>query len=75
MGVRTAVTLSALCSAIAGAILLFAPDEASRVLIPGSGGPILVQLLGAAFLGFGSANWIARGDFCLYGAEPCYSRT
>lgn len=61
MGVRTGVTFSALCSAIAGALLLFAPDEASRVLILGSGGPILVQLLGAALLGFGSANWIARG--------------
>jgi hypothetical protein len=61
MRVHTGVTISALCSGIAGAMLLFAPDEASRVLIPGSGGPVLVQLLGAAFLGFGSANWIARG--------------
>ena len=58
---RTGVTVSALCSAITGAMLLFAPDEAGRVLIPGAGGPVLVQLFGAALLGFGLANWTARG--------------
>lgn len=55
--VRAGVTASALCFAIAGAMLLFAPDEA----MPGSGRPVLVQLLGAALLGYGAANWIARG--------------
>lgn len=59
--VRAGVTVSALCLAIVGAVLLFAPDEASRVLMPGSGRPVLVQLLGAALLGCGTANWIARG--------------
>jgi hypothetical protein len=61
IGVRTGVTVSALCLAIVGAMLLFAPDEASSVLMPGCGHPVLVQLLGAALLGFGAANWIARG--------------
>ena len=61
MNARNGVTISALCSSIVGAILLFAPDEASRVLMLVSGDPILAQLLGAALLGFGAANWTARG--------------
>ena len=46
---------------IFGAALLFAPDEVSGVILPTAGGDTLVQLLGAALLGFGAMNWIARG--------------
>lgn len=59
--VRMGVTLSALGLAGAGAGLLFAPDEASSMLAPGSGGSILVQLLGAALLGWGASTWMVRG--------------
>ena len=59
--VRAGVALSALCLATFGALLLFAPEELSGVLVPGANGGPLVQLLGAALLGFGAMNWIARG--------------
>ena len=59
--VRVGVTVSALCLAIFGALLLFAPAEVSGVLLPVAGRHPLVQLLGAALLGFGAMNWIARG--------------
>jgi hypothetical protein len=42
-------------------MLLFVPDAVSGVFMPGGSGGPLVQLLGAALLGFGAANWIARG--------------
>ena len=43
--------------ALAGAVLLFAPRE----VMPASHPPVLVQLIGAALLGFALANWTARG--------------
>jgi hypothetical protein len=55
------VTVSALCLAIVGAVLLFAPVEAGNVLMPGSSRPVFVQLIGAALLGYAIANWTARG--------------
>jgi hypothetical protein len=61
MDVRTSVTVFAVCLAVAGAVLLFAPDEASSMLAPGSSHSILVQLLGAALLGWAVAIWTARG--------------
>jgi hypothetical protein len=42
-------------------MLLLAPQEAANVLVPGSSHPILVQVLGGALVGFGIANWTARG--------------
>jgi hypothetical protein len=60
-GVRVGVALSAVCLAAFGAMLLFAPGELSAGLGPSAGADPLVQLLGAALLGFGAANWIARG--------------
>ncbi|MGH9373061.1 MAG: hypothetical protein ACRD15_16190 [Vicinamibacterales bacterium] len=59
--VRSAVTASAMCFAAIGVLLLFAP-EASGQVARGSGGGPLAQLLGAALLGFGTMNWIARGS-------------
>lgn len=61
MSARIGATVSALCLGIAGAALLFAPHEAGDMLMPGSSRPVLVQLIGAALLGFGVANWTARG--------------
>ena len=54
---RAGVTAFALCMAVVGALLLLAPRE----MLPDAGRPVLVQLLGAALLGYASANWIARG--------------
>jgi hypothetical protein len=65
--VRSAVTLSALCFAVIGVLLLFAPEEVGSIFIPradrgiGDDG-LLLQLLGAALLGFGAMNWTARGS-------------
>ena len=56
------MTVSALCMAIFGAMLLFAPNEVSRLLLPDVRGPVLAQLLGAALLGCAAANWTARGS-------------
>lgn len=59
--VRAGVALSALCAAALGAMLLFAPEEVSRALAPDAGANPLMPLLGAALLGFGAMNWVARG--------------
>ena len=59
---RSGMTVSALSMAILGAMLLFAPNEVSRLLLPDVGGPVLAQLLGAALLGSASANWTARSS-------------
>lgn len=59
--IRSAVALSALCFAAIGVLLLFAPEEVGGAVIPLAGGP-LVQLLGAALIGFGVMNWTARGS-------------
>jgi len=57
----TAVGASAIAFAVVGALLLFAPDEFSRALIPTADSGPLMQVLGAALLGFASMNWLARG--------------
>ncbi len=59
---RSGVALSALSLAALGALLLFAPKEMAESLIAGTDGGPLVQLLGAALLGFAAMNWIARGS-------------
>lgn len=59
--VRAGVTLSAVCFAVLGAMLLFTPEDVSGSLEPGARGHALAQLLGAALLGFAAMNWIARG--------------
>jgi len=60
--VGSAVAISALCFAAIGVLLLFAPGEVGRTLIPRADGGPLVQLLGAALLGVGAMNWTARGS-------------
>jgi hypothetical protein len=59
--VRIGVTTSAICLAVAGVLLLFAPREAGNALLPGVSADGLFQLLGAALLGFAAMNWTARG--------------
>lgn len=55
--VATYAVLLALC----GGALLFVPSEVGSLVSGGAGGtPLLVQLLGAAFLGFAAATWVAR---------------
>jgi hypothetical protein len=55
------MTVSTVCLALFGVLLLFAPEEVSRLLGPEASNHALIPLLGAAFLGFASMNWIARG--------------
>jgi hypothetical protein len=60
--VNIAVTISALCLGAAGLLLLFAPRETGDALVPAAAGAdAVLQLLGAAFLGFAMMNWTARG--------------
>jgi hypothetical protein len=70
--VRMGVTVSALCLAVVGAVLLFAPVEAGNLLMPGLSRPVLVQLIGAAPVGYGITNWTARGALLggIYGRAP-----
>jgi hypothetical protein len=60
--VSAAVAVSALCFALVGVSLLFAADEVGGALGPAGGSRPLLQLLGAALLGFAAMNWIARGS-------------
>lgn len=55
------MTVYAVGLAVCGALLLFAPEDVSRFLVSESSDHALMQLLGAALLGFGATNWIARG--------------
>jgi hypothetical protein len=55
------MTVSAVGLAVLGALLLFAPEDMSGLLVREAGEGALVQLLGAALLGFGATHWIARG--------------
>ena len=55
------VSVSAVCMAIAGAVLIFAPHEVRDVLAWGGDRPVMIQVLGAALYGYGVANWTARG--------------
>lgn len=53
---------SSVCLAIAGIGCLFLPNETLSLLgVPGNS-DIVVQVLGALYLGFAAANWIARGS-------------
>jgi hypothetical protein len=54
------MTAVALFCACIGLGLLVAPQEAAQWLGERAGGSVLTQLLGAAFLGFGGLNWVAR---------------
>ena len=59
--VPTLIAAYAALLALCGGALLFAPSEVGA-LVSGRevGTPVLVQLLGAALLGFAAADWVAR---------------
>lgn len=59
--VRSSMALSAIGLGAMGAMLLFAPLETAGLLVADPGDPVLLQLLGATLLGWGAANWLARG--------------
>ena len=61
-GVRTGVTISSLCLVSFGTLLLFAPAEVSDALAPAATASAIVQVCGAAILGFAAMNWTARGS-------------
>lgn len=55
------VTLFAVLQIIAGLGMLFVPDAFLTFEASGaSDADVVAQLVGAAFIGFGAANWIAR---------------
>ena len=56
------MTVSAIGFAAFGLALLFAAEEVSGWLAPAAVDHPLMQLLGAALLGFAAMNWIARGS-------------
>ena len=60
--VSKAVTAFAMVLAVLGLLLLFAAEDVSGLLGPEPTKHALVQLLGAALLGFAAMNWIARGS-------------
>jgi hypothetical protein len=59
---RSGVAVSAVCLAAIGLLLLVAPNEVGGALITAAGDGQFAQLVGAALLGFGAMNWIARGS-------------
>ena len=56
------MTISALFLAALGTLLVFAPDEMADALMPAGSGTVVVQVWGAAVLGFAVMNWTARGS-------------
>lgn len=56
----TLVTAHAILLVLTGAALVFVPEEIGRSAWPKSATEAFAQLLGAAMLGFGAANWVAR---------------
>jgi hypothetical protein len=58
---QLAVTASAICLALLGIALTFAPGEIAGMFGIAST-PLALQLLGSAQLGFGVMNWTARGS-------------
>jgi hypothetical protein len=59
--VHVGVAISSICLAAAGVLLLFAPRETGAALMGTPSADALVQLLGAALLGFSGMNWTAKG--------------
>lgn len=59
---RLIMTASAIVLGLAGVAASFAPEEilASLRVVPAGALPLLVQLLGAALLGFAMLNWMAK---------------
>lgn len=60
--VRMSVSASAVVFAVLGLLLLFAAEDLSMLTGSEHSNHPLLQLLGAALLGFAATNWIARGS-------------
>lgn len=55
------VKVYAVAQGVTGLVLLFVPESLADMSQPGSSlNPVLVQLLGAAFLGMAAGNWTAK---------------
>jgi hypothetical protein len=63
MNTKLIMTLTAILLTMIGIALTFAPDMVMRSLGIGSSGflMLILQLLGAAYFGFGFLNWMAKG--------------
>ena len=55
------MTTSSIFLGVAGIACLFGPEETTSALGRAEADPLIVQLLGAFYLGFGASNWLARG--------------
>ena len=60
---RTAMSSSAIALAALGILLLFAPSELDEALDQSPQADFVLQVLGAALVGWSTANWTARGSF------------
>ena len=56
MNTRHTLTISSLCLAALGALLLFAPDEVSAAFVSTPSGAAIAQMCGASLLGFAAMN-------------------
>jgi len=64
MNPRLVMSSAAVLLVVAGLALLFAPVEILRAIdasVTGPALPLLVQILGAAYLGMAALNWLGRG--------------
>jgi hypothetical protein len=59
---RFIMVASSVCLAIAGITCLFLPSETMALLGMPANNYLIVQILGALYLGFAAANWTARGS-------------
>jgi hypothetical protein len=60
---RAGMSLTAIALAAPGFVLLFAPAEIGPALGQPAGSNTLLQVFGAALLGFAAATWTARATF------------
>lgn len=64
MATRALMTISAVFLALLGLVTLFAPAEVLSVhgTAPDNATKLLIQMMGALYLGFAILNWTARGN-------------
>lgn len=61
---RLLMAASGVAMAVAGAMLIFLPDEIAKLPASASDGalPIFLQLLGALYFAYGMLNWVAKAN-------------
>ena len=62
MNTKILMTISAVILGTIGIILTFIPQEVSRYLNLTESTPILFQILGSLYFGFGILNWTAKAN-------------